>query len=147
MVRRGMWLTGGVLGTGLVLVWLSHPITHASVATQARGSTSASAPAVDDRGGPVDSDVRAHSFRLPTGQAPAATAAARAVVAQARLQLAYVPDPVDARAFAEAAADWLDPYGLWSVAPDTPIASAFDRRGSELLGDVEGRGSRECTAA
>jgi carboxyl-terminal processing protease len=46
---------------------------------------------------------------------------------------------VDARALAEAAADWLDPYGLWSVAPDAPIAAAFDRRAAGLLADIEGK--------
>jgi carboxyl-terminal processing protease len=68
-------------------------------------------------------------------------------VAQARSQLAYAPDAVDAKAFADAAADWLDPYGLWSVAPDTPIAEAFADRAPDLLADVEGRSGRECTAA
>ena len=85
---------------------------------------------------------------MPTGQAPALSCeAARAVIAQARSQLASPPEAVDPKSFAEATADWLDPYGLWSVAPDTPIAATFDRRGVELLADVEGRGSRDCAAA
>jgi carboxyl-terminal processing protease len=54
---------------------------------------------------------------------------------------------VDSRALAEAAADWLDPYGLWSVAPDTPVAAAFVRRAPQLLAELEGRGSRDCSAA
>ena len=29
--------------------------------------------------------------------------------------------PVDAAAFAEGVADWLDPHGLWSAAPDAPV--------------------------
>jgi carboxyl-terminal processing protease len=68
-------------------------------------------------------------------------------VAQARAQLGYAPEPVDARALADAAADWLDPYGLWSVAPDTPVAASFDRRAPALLAELEGRGARDCQAA
>jgi carboxyl-terminal processing protease len=85
---------------------------------------------------------------LRTGQAPALECdQARAVVTQARTQLAYTPEPVDPKSFAEASADWLDPYGLWSVAPDSPVADAFDARGGELLADVEGRSSTDCPAA
>src|SRR4029077_3096583 len=85
---------------------------------------------------------------IPTGQAPGLSCeAARMVVAQARRQLAYAPQAVDAKAFADAAADWLDPYGLWSVAPDTPIATSFNRRAAALLSDVEGRSSAHCAAA
>lgn len=85
-------------------------------------------------------DARAHAFRIPSGRAPGLTCdAARAIVAQAREQLGYAPRPVDPRAFAEAAADWLDPYGLWSVAPDAPAATAFDDRASGLLLDLEAK--------
>jgi len=85
---------------------------------------------------------------VPTGDAPAlACEEARAVVMQARTQLAYAPDPVETKVFADATADWLDPYGLWSVAPDTPVAAAFDARASDLLAEVEGRGPHDCPAA
>ena len=147
MVRRSVWLMGSVLGTGLALLWVvRQSVPHAHLSA---GEPSGRDAASEDKGAPaaVD-DERSHAFRLPTGQAPAlACGAARAVVAQARAQLAYAPDPVDAKAFAEAAADWLDPYGLWSVAPDAPVGAAFDRRGGDLLADVEGRGGRECAAA
>ncbi|MCL2448744.1 MAG: S41 family peptidase, partial [Polyangiaceae bacterium] len=93
-------------------------------------------------------DAPVHAFKLPTGRPPALSCeAARTVVAQARDQLGYPPDPVDAHALADAATDWLDPYGLWSMAPDAPIANVFDRRASALLADIEGRGSRHCDAA
>jgi carboxyl-terminal processing protease len=105
-------------------------------------------PAANDHEPDDANDARAHAFRVPSGQAPALSCeAARAIVAQARSQLAYAPEPVDAKAFAEAAADWLDPYGLWSVAPDTPLAAAFERRATELLAETEGRGSRECAVS
>jgi carboxyl-terminal processing protease len=105
-------------------------------------------PAVDDSAPKDSDDVRPHPFRVPNGDAPAlACDEARAVVVQVRTQLAYSPDPVDAKAFADATADWLDPYGLWSVAPDTPVAEAFAGRAGELLADLEGRGSRDCATA
>src|SRR5579859_5220943 len=147
MVRRGVWLTGSVLGIGLALVCLarSRPIAGGV----AMANRDPDPPAAEEKGAalPTD-DVRSHSFRLPTGVAPTLScSAARAVVAQARTQLAYNPETVDPRAFAEAAADWLDPYGLWSVAPDTPIAAAFDHHAGELLADLESRALRDCPAA
>lgn len=65
---------------------------------------------------------------------------------QARDQLGYVPEPVDAHTLAAAAADWLDPYGLWSVAPDSPVADSFDRHAGALLAEIEGR-TRTCDVA
>jgi carboxyl-terminal processing protease len=150
MVRRGVWLMGGLLGVGLALGWVLRPGSpDGALPRVALGRPlPPPAPPEDKAAAAPGDDVRSHAFRLPAGQAPAlACDAARAIVSQARAQLAYGPDPVDPRAFAEAAADWLDPYGLWSVAPDTPIGTAFDRHAADLLADVEGRGGRDCVAA
>jgi len=146
MARRAAWLTGGLLAGGVGLMWASRagppnerPLVAPPHVTEV--SPAENPPAAAD-------DARSHDFRLPSGRAPALSCeAARAVVAEARGQLAHEPDPVDARALAEAAADWLDPYGLWSVAPDTPVAVAFVRRAPQLLAELEGRGSRDCSAA
>ncbi|MBK9259251.1 MAG: hypothetical protein IPM54_05385 [Polyangiaceae bacterium] len=75
---------------------------------------------------------------LPTG-APASLSceSARMIVAQVRDNLAAVAAPVDAAKFAGGAADWLDPHGLWSAAPDAPIASLFERDGEALLRELE----------
>jgi carboxyl-terminal processing protease len=54
---------------------------------------------------------------------------------------------VDPQTLAEVASDWLDPYGLWSVAPDAPMAAALANRARALLADLEGRGSVHCDAA
>ncbi len=97
---------------------------------------------------PAADEARSHVFRLPDGRTPSLTCdTAKVIVAQVRRLLAYAPDAVDARSFADVAADWLDPYGLWSVAPDTPVAAAFASRGRELLAEVEGRGSPDCYTA
>jgi len=67
---------------------------------------------------------------------------ARRVVAQARFHLAAEPQSVDPRALADATVDWLDPHGLWSAAPDAPLATFLRRRARELLGELEAPGDR-----
>ena len=148
MLGRGAWLVGGICSLGLVLLWAAHssgPEVHVAPPKIAQATSSTEDPV----GQAASDDGRTpHAFRIPTGQAPALSCqAARAIVAQAREELAYSPDPVDAKSFAFAAADWLDPYGLWSVAPDTPVAAAFQQRAGELLAEVEGHVPRDCTAA
>lgn len=148
MVARGVWMSGGVLVAAGFGLWLSH--LHG---VKQAGSVQM-VPALDPAGQARDSaqpsdDVCSHShdFRVPAGRAPALTCeSARSIVRQARKQLGYAPSPVQARSLADATADWLDPYGLWSVAPDTPIAEAFDQGASALLADLEGRGS-DCREA
>jgi carboxyl-terminal processing protease len=92
-------------------------------------------------------DTRVHAFRVPSGRAPSLTCeAARAIVAQARTQLAYNPGRVEMSEFVDAAVDWLDPYGLWSVSPDAVVANVFERRAPDLVAELEGRG-RDCDTA
>lgn len=139
---------GVLCGVGAASVWTLRP-TPAGAPLVLAPPPKPPPPAGADDSAPKDSDdVRPHPFRVPSGEAPALTCEeARAVVTQVRSQLAYSPDPVDAKTFADATGDWLDPYGLWSVAPDTPVADAFDARATDLLADVEGRGARDCTTA
>jgi carboxyl-terminal processing protease len=149
MVRRGvLWFAGGI--AALVAIGVSPLWRPPSRGPGTQASAAALPPPTPDdpANQSAGDDTPTHAFRIPTGQAPSLTCeSARAIVAQARDQLGYSPDPVDARALAEAAADWLDPYGLWSVAPDSPLAAAFDRRATALLAEVEGRGSADCDAA
>lgn len=87
-------------------------------------------------------------LRLPSGL-PAALPCegARAIVAQVRGSLAMPPSPVEPQAFAEALADWLDPHGLWSVAPDAPLSAELRREAPALLAELEARpGSGPCRA-
>jgi carboxyl-terminal processing protease len=86
---------------------------------------------------------------LPTG-APAALPceSARTIIAQVRDNLAAITPPVDAAKFAGGAADWLDPHGLWSAAPDAPIASLFEREAEQLLHELEEQSaSSTCVSA
>jgi carboxyl-terminal processing protease len=77
---------------------------------------------------------------LPSG-APASLSceAARTIIAQVRDNLAAITPPIDPEKFAVGAADWLDPHGLWSAAPDTPIPPIFEREAEQLLKDLEGQ--------
>ncbi len=161
MARRGVWLTGGVLAVALGLLRATRPGGGADSPPsppaparvpfeqqQQQQQQQQPGEAKPSAASPAGDEIRTHAFRLPSGKAPAlACAAARAIVAQARTQLSHTPDPVDAKALADATADWLDPYGLWSVAPDVPVASSFDRRAGEVVADLEGRGGPDCAGS
>ncbi|MBK8259697.1 MAG: hypothetical protein IPK82_44445 [Polyangiaceae bacterium] len=73
---------------------------------------------------------------------------ARRIVSQARTALAASPPPVDVAKFGEATVDWLDPHGLWSVAPDAPAGAVIQRLAGDLLAEIEAvPGSGACAAA
>jgi carboxyl-terminal processing protease len=150
MVRRGLWLSGGLFGVALGALWVLRPPAPAAAlfVPPAPSAPLPAAPHDDPASAAPADDVRAHAFRLPSGDAPGLTCEqARQDIQQVRTQLAYSPEPVDPRALADAAADWLDPYGLWSVAPDSPVATAFTAHAGDLLADVEGRSGRDCPGA
>lgn len=75
---------------------------------------------------------------LPTG-APAALScdAARTIITQVRTNLAAPVTDVEAAKFADGVVDWLDPHGLWSIAPDAPVAPLVHREGERLLRELE----------
>lgn len=86
---------------------------------------------------------------MPTG-APTEVACddARTVVQQALTSLAGPVAPVDAAKFAAATSDWLDPSGMWSVAPDAPVGALLKRNGERLLAELEATpGSGPCAAS
>jgi carboxyl-terminal processing protease len=86
---------------------------------------------------------------MPTGEPTAVDCdEARTVVQQARTSLAGPAAPIDGAKFAAAANDWLDPHGLWSVAPDAPIGAALRRNADRLIAELEAPpGSGPCPAA
>ena len=98
--------------------------------------------------GDEDEEDRAYAFRVPTGKpAELACEEARRVIAQVRTGLAYEPDGVSPHALAAGAADWLDPHGLWSAAPDSPIEARIEKRAGELVAEMESRVGDDCPAA
>jgi carboxyl-terminal processing protease len=62
---------------------------------------------------------------------------AHRVAEQARANLAQPPSRPDAKSFAEATRDWLDPHGLWSAAPDAPVAPALKAAARPVLASLE----------
>jgi carboxyl-terminal processing protease len=104
--------------------------------------------------GPADEGARCdpaqdRRLALPTGTPTMLSCDdTRRIVHQARASLASAPPPVDGDRLAEATIDWLDPHGLWSVAPDTPAGGALRRVSAELLAEIEAPpGSGPCEAA
>ncbi len=78
-------------------------------------------------------------FRMPSGKPTRLSCeAARTIVAQARRQLAYpAPRLTATDAFADAALDWIDPHGLWAIAPRTPLGSALKKAAPALAAELD----------
>ncbi len=102
---------------------------------------------VDDPADEPREEPGNYAFRPPSGQPPSLTCAdARRVVQQVHATLAYAPHPVASGAIATATADWLDPHGLWSASPDSPVPAALAREGHRLLDELDG-GTDSCAAS
>jgi carboxyl-terminal processing protease len=102
----------------------------------------------DADAGDHDEDDDAYAFRLPSGRASQLSCEeTRRVVAQVRTGLAYEPDAVSPHALATGAADWLDPHGLWSAAPDSPVEARIEKRSGDLVAEMESRIGDDCPAA
>ncbi len=121
----------------------------ASSSAQAPSPPASSVASFDQRPDAGDEgEDDAYAFKLPSGRPSALSCEeTRRVVAQVRTGLAYEPDVVSAHALATGAADWLDPHGLWSAAPDSPIEARIEKRGNELVAEMEARVGDDCPAA
>ncbi len=77
-------------------------------------------------------------LQVPTG-APAALSCddARRIVTQARGLLASPPAVADPRHFSTALVDWVDPHGLWTAAPDSPLGATLRAHAREILAEIE----------
>ena len=62
-------------------------------------------------------------------------------MAEVRRRLPAEPERVSAPVFAELWADWFDPHGLWSAAPDAPLAEAAQASANALLAELESGGA------
>jgi carboxyl-terminal processing protease len=98
-------------------------------------------------GAACDQNLLDRGLVMPTGKPTEVTCDdARTVVQQARTSLAGPVAPVDAAKFAAATSDWLDPHGLWSVAPDAPVGGMLKRSADRLLAELEAEpGSGPCS--
>ncbi len=149
----------GVLGCAWLLFLPSRPRSTevlpaaqpSSSAVPEVGERSATRKRTNNSTDPNDDDhddERSYVFRLPSGDPTTLSCEeARTIVAQVRAGLAYAPDKVQSTGFATAAADWLDPHGLLSLAKDAPTFRAIARAAPELIGDIEEPSARGCASA
>jgi carboxyl-terminal processing protease len=88
-------------------------------------------------------------LKVPNGQPPRLSCAqARAIVAEVRRRLPAEPARVAAPLFADLWTDWFDPHGLWSAAPDAPLADAVHAQAGALLAELEdGSAAAPCPVA
>jgi carboxyl-terminal processing protease len=92
------------------------------------------APSCPSDGKPGDE----RPLKVPNGEPPRlACAQARAIVAEVRRRLPVEPPRVAGRLFADLWTDWFDPHGLWSAAPDAPLADAVHAHADAFLAELE----------
>lgn len=139
----------GLCASGILLLQpeatalVAHKGLAASVErARAAGDEEVDAASADQ--GPLD-----RGLAQPTGEPTALSCDdARMIVQQARSSMAAPVSGVDAAKFAEAAADWLDPHGLWSIAPDAPVGGELRHNGERLLAELQAPvGAGSCVAA
>jgi carboxyl-terminal processing protease len=151
--RHAPWLLTSLTALATVLaVAACHQRSAELDHLPARGPlASASAPSVVSAGAP-STGTEAETERplqVPKGDPPRLTCAqARAIVTEVRDKLPVEPARVGTQAFADMWVDWFDPHGLWSAAPDAPLADAVRAQAGELLSELEGGArSSPCSAA
>ncbi len=94
-----------------------------------------------------DGQEHTDSFPIPSGRAASLTCQeARKIVRQIRATLPYEPVPVAPLAFATSTTDWLDPYGLWSETPDSPVPGILEAEAPGLLRELEDTDPASCSA-
>jgi len=115
-----------------------------SLSPSARVVGSAEPPALASEPGETE-----RPLQVPKGDPPRLSCAqARAIVAEVRSKLPVEPARVGAQAFADLWVDWFDPHGLWSAAPDAPLADAMHARAGEVLNELErGAPGTPCSAS
>jgi carboxyl-terminal processing protease len=144
---KTLWIAASAcLMAGLTLVVAelgTHPATSSSSDIGSAQSPVARPPA------PVCEPRPQHSrLAVPLEQpAQLGCEAARKVVAQARRHLVEPPARVDPREFAETVNDWLDPHGLWSAAPDAPVAPLLEHNARRIIAALERGDPTGCESA
>ena len=77
-------------------------------------------------------------LELPTGGATMVRCReARRIVAQIRAKLAAPPLSPSPEQIMVGVTEWLDPHGLWSAAPDSPVKRALRRSAARLVVELE----------
>jgi len=150
-MRKRWWATASAAVVGLGALLAPRPAARTAPAGEAAAPAPimSALPAPEPPGSPLadEGEEPARGFRAPSGEPSGLSCeAARGIVAQARRHLAYEPSEPSPRALADGTADWLDPHGLWSAAPDSPVGELLQRRARDLLRELEG-GPRPASCA
>ncbi len=150
--RHAPWLLTSLTALGIgVAACRDHSVDARRVPPQTP-SASASAASVASAEPPAVANAPGETERplqVPKGDPPRLSCAqARAIVAEVRGKLPVEPPRVGAQEFADLWVDWFDPHGLWSAAPDAPLAEAMHARASDTLSELErGAPGSPCSAA
>ncbi|HEY2407784.1 MAG TPA: S41 family peptidase [Polyangiaceae bacterium] len=88
-------------------------------------------------------------LKVPTGSLPRLSCdAARAIIAEVHERFPAEPQRVAPEEWLELWADWFDPHGMWSVAPDSPLPEVMKSVAPDLLRELEAKpGTGPCAAA
>ncbi len=141
---RLVFIGGKALALAFACLWLGSPPTQPEAGLVCRlgrlspgvvGSCPAPQQQPEQEAEPADVNK---GLVYPNGDLPTLSCAdARTITRQARMLRAVPAEPVVAARFARSAADWLDPHGFWSVAPDSPVAREIEKHAAELLAELE----------
>jgi carboxyl-terminal processing protease len=136
-----------VLAVAIPALWLVTRKAPETVSTTSVPSAEPP-PATASSAQAVASDRANRSLQPPSGAPASLTCeSARRIVHQARSLLAAPPTAIDPVAFGEAMADWLDPHGLWSAAPDSPVGARIRVLAPELLEELTSPTRVSCPVA
>jgi len=136
----------GLAGLSSVLVFYAGVMAARPIPALTRFEVVTDAAAAPAKNAVDDApDESTYTFRPPSGQAASLSCEdARRIVRQVRATLAYAPPSVAPERLANGTADWLDPYGLWSEAPDSPIPEALERHAKGLVLELESDDGAPC---
>ncbi|MBK8996762.1 MAG: hypothetical protein IPM35_13585 [Myxococcales bacterium] len=150
MRRRA--LTALAIGSGLALALGAFSNEPPAPPAIANASATAAPPPSPGSGDPSQDPAACESrpLKLPSGGAAVLSCVeARRIVAQVKSKLATPVASPAALELAQHTAGWLDPHGLWSAAPDSPIKAALTKYAARLLAELEAAPNAEsrCEAA
>ena len=97
---------------------------------------------------PVEEACVERRLVKPTGETTGlGCAEVRQVIRQVHLRFPAPIAPPDPARFAEGVSNWLDPYGFWSAASETPSRAVAFANAERLLAELGGAGNGRCDAA
>lgn len=133
-----------LIAAGAVVLHRRAPAPPPSVSAPSSSSVEApvaspsAAPGSDADPAEEAAQCAARPLRLPKGEPPGLSClAARRVITQVRHRSALPPSPPKPTEFADSVSGWLDPHGMWSAAPDSPVRSLVKRHAAALLREIE----------